>query len=89
MLLFEQGGNLRVRIGLVPQGPREMGLGFPTTGHAECPIGIQDLRPFAGTIVPHHLKFESTRRLVVTDHLEDLGLFLIAEKQPVFEEHAG
>ena len=82
----EQGGNLRVGVGFIPQGARENGRAVLVAGEAEVAVGVEDLRLAAGPVVLDELELETAGRFVVADHFEDGRFFLVAEVEAVFQE---
>ncbi len=84
----EQGGDLRIHIGLVPHGTRKDGALILVTCGTERAVGIPNGRRSVGPIVAHNLELEPPRRFVITDDFQDSGFFMVADEKPVFEVHA-
>src|SRR6185369_10686098 len=74
---------------LVPLLPREQRRQILMAGGAHVAIGIHHLRRAAGAIVLDDLELEAPRELVVADHLQKVGLFLIAQVEPILQQEAG
>src|SRR5258708_36525178 len=57
-------------------------------GDTYSPVGVDDLRRRPDTVVFDQLELEAAGRLVVADHLDQVGLLLVAKIEAVLEQHA-
>ena len=57
-------------------------------GDTYSPVGVDDFRRGPDTVVFDQLELKAAGRLVVADHLDQIGLLLVAKIESVFEQHA-